>query len=77
MRRKKKPRPNTERGILLSKLDDAIEVGYRAGGRFPTLPSRYRTVLERLTSWERKLGIAQNKVRFYEAKVKYYEKRLG
>ena len=75
--RKKKPRPNTERGILLSKLDDAIEVGYRASGRQPTLPSRYRTVLERLTSWERSLVIARRKVRFYQAKVNYYEKRLG
>lgn len=77
MKRKKKPRPNTERGAILAGLDDAIELGYRINHRAPTLPLRYRTALERLTNWERKLTIAENKVKYYAEKVRYYQKKLG
>lgn len=68
---------NSEHRQLLETLDTAVEIGYRANGKAPTIALRYRTALIRFIAWQHKLLIAQNKVAHYESKVRYYEKRFS
>jgi hypothetical protein len=77
MRRRKRQRDmNDKREKTIDQLTMAIACSIASSGHASKGLYRYRTVLERLIAWEKKLRMAERKMAYYGAKEKYYDKVL-